>query len=48
LVDGLSGAMIDGEGVGAHWRALLVLAIWGAAGALFAVRGFSWEARRDA
>jgi ABC-2 type transport system permease protein len=48
LVDGLSGAMIDGEGVSAHWSALLVLAIWGAFGAFFAVRGFSWEARRDA
>jgi ABC-2 type transport system permease protein len=47
LVDGLSGAMIDGEGVGAHWTALLVLTIWGAVGAIFAVRGFSWDARRD-
>lgn len=47
LVDGLSGAMIDGTGVGDHVVALLVLAAWGAVGALFAVRGFSWEARRD-
>ena len=48
LVDGLSGAMIDGEGVGSHWVALLVLGLWAAAGAFFAVRGFSWEARRAA
>jgi ABC-2 type transport system permease protein len=47
LVDGLSGAMIDGEGVAANWTALLVLGIWGAFGAFFAVRGFSWDARKD-
>ena len=48
LVDGLSGAMIDGEGVGANsprcW-------CWGSGplvGGVLAVRGFSWEARRDA
>ena len=47
LVDGLSGAIVDGEGVGAHGVNLLVLALWGAVGAVLAVRGFSWEARRD-
>ena len=47
LVEGLSGAMIDGEGVGANLVSLLVLALWGAAGAVLAVRGFSWEARRE-
>jgi ABC-2 type transport system permease protein len=47
LVNGLSGAMIDGEGVAEHWVALLVLALWAAFGAIFAVRGFSWEARRS-
>ena len=41
LVDGLSGAMIDSEGVGAHWVALLVLGLWAAVGAVLAVRGFS-------
>jgi ABC-2 type transport system permease protein len=46
LVDGLSGAMVDGQGVGHHGAALLVLALWAAFGAVFAVRGFSWEARR--
>ena len=47
LVDGLSGAMIDGDGVSSHWTALLVLALWAVAGGILAVRGFSWEARRD-
>ncbi len=46
LIDGLSGAMIHGEGVGDHLTALLVLALWGAVGTFLAVRGFSWEARR--
>jgi ABC-2 type transport system permease protein len=48
LVDGLSGAIVDNEGVGSHWVALLVLASWAAIGGVFALRGFSWEARRDA
>ena len=46
LIDGLSGAMIDGESVADHWTALLVLVLWSVFGAVFAVRGFSWEARR--
>jgi ABC-2 type transport system permease protein len=46
LVDGLSGAMVHGEGVGAHAGALLVLAVWTAAGLVLAIRGFSWDARR--
>jgi ABC-2 type transport system permease protein len=47
LVDGLSGAMVDGEGLTTHWVSLLVLAWWAAIGAVLAVRGFSWEARRE-
>ena len=43
LIDGLSGAMVKGEGLGTHWGALLVLAAWGAAAAVPAVRGFSWD-----
>ena len=46
LIDGLSGAMVRGEGVADHGAALLVLAAWGALGAVLAVRGFSWERRR--
>jgi ABC-2 type transport system permease protein len=47
LIDGLSGAMVHGEGLAAHGVALLVLGLWAAAGLVLAVRGFSWEARRD-
>ena len=46
LVDGLSGAIVHGEGVGAHASALLVLALWTVVGLVLAIRGFSWDARR--
>ena len=45
LIDGLSGAMVHGEGLSHHLAAALVLAIWAAAGLTLAVRGFSWESR---
>jgi ABC-2 type transport system permease protein len=48
LVNGLSGAMVHDESVRANAGSLAVLALWGAIGCLLAVRGFSWEARRDA
>jgi ABC-2 type transport system permease protein len=47
LIDGLSGAMVTGEGVSEHLVALLVLGLWGALGTVLAVRGFSWESRRS-
>lgn len=43
LIDGLSGAMVKGVGLGGHVTALLMLVLWGTAGAVIAVRGFSWE-----
>jgi ABC-2 type transport system permease protein len=46
LIDGLSGAMVSGEGLADNVPALLVLLLWGAAGAVLAVRGFSWDSRR--
>jgi ABC-2 type transport system permease protein len=46
LIDGLSGAMVKGVGLGGHVTALLVLGVWGAVGAVLAVRGFSWDRRR--
>ena len=46
LIDGLSGAMVTGQGVGQNLTALAVLGLWGVAGAVLAVRGFSWEQRR--
>jgi ABC-2 type transport system permease protein len=47
LIDGLSGAMVHGEGLADHGLALLVLGAWATVGVLLAARGFSWEARRD-
>lgn len=44
LIDGLSGAMVTGA---SHWSDLIVIGIWTAGGAMLAVRGFSWEAKRD-
>ena len=46
VVDGLSGAMVTGKGVGDNLTALGVIALWAAVGIFLAVRGFSWEARR--
>lgn len=46
VIDGLSGAMVTGEGIGSHATALVVIATWAAVGILLAVRGFSWEQRR--
>ena len=43
LVDGLSGAMVDGAGLAGNVTALLVLGLWGAAAGVLAVRGFSWD-----
>ena len=45
LIDGLSGAMVHGEGVG-HTRGR-ARAASGRPPASLAVRGFSWEARND-
>jgi len=46
LIDGLSGAMVSGEGLVDNAAALGVLAVWTAVGCVLAVRGFSWDARR--
>jgi ABC-2 type transport system permease protein len=47
LIDGLSGAMVTGEGLVGHAEALLVIGLWSVVGVFLAVRGFSWEARRS-
>ncbi|MGN6373247.1 MAG: ABC transporter permease [Solirubrobacteraceae bacterium] len=47
LIDGLSGAMVNGSGLSKHVDALLVIALWGAFGLFFAVRGFSWEQKKE-
>ncbi|HYV16505.1 MAG TPA: ABC transporter permease [Conexibacter sp.] len=46
LVDGLSGAMVTGAGIGDNVAALGVLVLWTAIGFALAIRGFSWEQRR--
>ena len=43
VIDGLSGAIVTGAGVADNIEALTVVALWGAAGLLLAVRGFRWE-----
>ena len=48
LVDGLSGAMVDGEGVGRRTGSRCSCWRCGRRSArVLAVRGFSWEARRE-
>lgn len=46
LIEGFGAAMVTGESLSDHLDGLAVIAIWGAAGIYFAVRGFSWERRR--
>jgi ABC-2 type transport system permease protein len=46
LIDGLSGAIVHGEGLADHGVALVALGLWAVAGVVLAVRGFSWDARR--
>jgi ABC-2 type transport system permease protein len=48
LIEGLSGGLVAHHGsISSHGTALLVIAIWALVGTVLAVRGFSWEARRD-
>jgi ABC-2 type transport system permease protein len=46
LIDGLSGALVTGTGLGNQLDALAVIGLWGVFGIYFAVRGFSWEQSR--
>jgi len=46
LVDGLSGAIVENEGLADHAGALVVLGAWAVVGVVLAIRGFSWDARR--
>ena len=47
LIDGLTGAMVDGTSLADNAGHLAVICLWGAFGLVFAVRGFSWESKRD-
>jgi len=46
LIDGLTGAMVDGTSLADNAGALAVLAAWATFGIVFAIRGFSWESKR--
>jgi ABC-2 type transport system permease protein len=46
LIDGLTGAMVGGSDIGDNLTSLAVIALWGAFGLFFAVRGFTWEQSR--
>jgi ABC-2 type transport system permease protein len=46
LIAGLSAAMVTGGRLSDQLDALAVIAIWGAFGVYFAMRGFSWEGSR--
>ena len=48
LIMGISGGLVAHHGgISSHITALWVLGIWAVVGSVLAVRGFSWEARRD-
>jgi ABC-2 type transport system permease protein len=48
LIIGISGGLVAHHGgLSSHLTALGVLGIWTLVGVVLAVRGFSWEARRD-
>src|SRR3954454_8170468 len=43
VIDGIRGAIAPGGGIGDHVEALVVLAIWSAAGIFLSLRYFRWE-----
>ncbi len=47
VIDGLSGAMVTGKSLADNAGALAVVVLWAALGIVLAIRGFSWEQRRE-
>jgi ABC-2 type transport system permease protein len=47
MIDGVSAALVSGASLADHAGDLAVVAAWGFVGAVFAVRGFSWQSKRD-
>ncbi len=47
IINGLSAALVTGESLADTAGDLAVVAAWGVFGVIFAVRGFSWQAKRD-
>jgi ABC-2 type transport system permease protein len=46
IIDGLSGAIVTGRGLGDNASGLVMIGVWALIGIFFAVRGFRWETRR--
>jgi ABC-2 type transport system permease protein len=46
IIDGLSGALVNGRSLADNWSGLVVIGLWTAFGVFFAIRGFRWESRR--
>jgi ABC-2 type transport system permease protein len=47
VINGLSAALVTGASLTDRAGDLAVVALWGAFGAFFAIRGFSWESERE-
>lgn len=47
LIDGLSAAMVGGGTLADNLSNLAIVALWAVAGTVLAIRGFSWEAKRE-
>jgi ABC-2 type transport system permease protein len=47
IIDGVSAALVTGEPLADNLGNLAVVAVWGVVGAFLAVRGFSWQSKRD-
>ena len=43
VIDGMSGAIVTGKGLGGHLTALAVVGAWALTGLLLAVRSFRWD-----
>jgi ABC-2 type transport system permease protein len=47
IINGLSAALVTGDSLADTAGDLAVIAAWGVVGVFFAVRGFSWDSRRE-
>jgi ABC-2 type transport system permease protein len=47
IINGVSAALVTGAPLADNLGNLAVVAAWGVVGAFFAVRGFSWQSKRD-
>ena len=45
-IDGLTGALVNGHGIGYYGSSLGVILLWAAFAVVLAIRGFSWEQTR--